>query len=343
MDFNNISKKIMELAAKGYRGDELADELINWAKNDTSPRNFKVQDFFDVSDEEIASWYDMDSVKFNSFDDFTESVMEHHMNTAIGYVRKAMRQYRDEMIPVVDNWFSMTKPVIIRKDLGRETFLSDGTITFFTSICYFMAENHLDQFFWPIINTLRYIHTDRYKPAHDFVLQSLHAVLYAVCDGDFERVMDTIMDRRVHQDVRNSLGIMLTAYAMDGVFTKAKVQEMQKRWYNSVRRNGDDGRILAEWIALSGNHRLFHSQLTILLRDNVDIHFYGTVNPNKFVEMVCSSSTLEIQNYPKGLLMDDSILYGMMKSEIHAPEELRRKSIAVQAERVKKMTARYHA
>ena len=245
MSWDQIYSKMQELIASGLTGDAAADALEKWSLEAKPYADMGVHDFFNVSEEEEASWYD-DHIVFKSFDEVSDYISNHGLDVSVGFLRNALRQMPEEATEYAESFLVSLESLCQQTVFGDSKMLSVDSITTFESVCFFAAEKHIESFFKPIMNCLRALHTEEYQPLSEFVFQCLPSLLYAICDGDFAFVLDTLLDTDLHHDIRDQLGRMLVQYALDGVFPDDVHRDMLKQYVNFIVRNDENGLIPAE-------------------------------------------------------------------------------------------------
>ena len=328
--------KMKELTNQGKTGDDLLNELLQWSQDNRIDEKLGLHDFFNVSEEEEASWYDEKSRRFRSFNGVIKLLQEKgRLDARIGYERKALRKYRTEARDFFLHWISMLEKTCRETVLGEQTFLGVGTLVTFETVCYFAAETHDAAFFEPILTIFKSIHRsegeDPYTPLSTLVYQQLSSIFYNLFEGDIEQFMKLLLDPDMDREINKVLGDVLAQFALDGAFSEEKHQELLDRYIDFIFSNDEDGDAAAQWIAQAGKSRTMQKKLQELLKWHVNPDFYGTCDTVAFTKM--------IEEYPsllckKGIVMDDMILEGMYLGAIHAPEEIREKAVRGQEERI---------
>ena len=335
--FMELYETIEKLKEQGVIGDELVDELLRLDKDTAPVKQWGLHDMFNVSDEEEKSWYDESSRQFRSFEEVLRYFEEtKSLNATVGYVRKALRRFRKDAKLFFLHWLSMLEDLCKDTSLGNGCELGDETLDTFITICYFAAETHDTDFFEPIMDIMYHLHTtdeeEEYIPICDFVYQHLHSILYNICPGDFDLINKYLLDSYSDPELNKELALMMAQLCRDGVFTREKQQVMLDDYVQFIFDYDFDGDAAAQWIVQTGKKDLMRDKLVKLLTYYIDPSYYTTCDPDEFYEMVNEDPERLCQ---KGIVMDDMILYGMYPKAIHAPEQIRRKAVREQEQRIK--------
>ena len=336
MSWEQIYSKTKELTDRGLKGEALVDELKKWAKETAPLKDMTVHDFFNVSKEEEASWYD-NHIVFKSFEEFTEYITENGLDVTVGFQRNALRQMSEEGTDFIASYLDRMADFCETNTFNDSRMLSDETLTFFKSVCFFAAENHIESFFKPVLTCLRTLHTDDYQPLKMFIQQCLPSILYAICDGDFTFVLNTLFDPELHPDIREKLAMMLRQFALDGVFPDDIHTDMLKKYIDFIVQHHEEGLVAAEWLALVDPESIPRKVLKKLLKFHVDFAYYGTTDSKEFTRQVRSGPE-RLNNY----VMDDMILLGTYTPVLHPPEGLREKVTSAQKDRIERFRLANH-
>ena len=333
---DELLSKLHELSGQGVTEDDLYEELLQWSKEHRIGENLGLHDFFNVSEEEEASWYDESSRRFRSFNGVLKLLQEKgRLDARIGYERKALRKYRTEAREFFLHWISMVEDLCSKTVFGEMNYLGAGTLDTFETVCYFAAENHDSVFFEPILTVFKAIHRseeeDRYTPLSTLVYQQLSSIFYNLFEGDIEEFMNVLLDPAMDREINKVLGDVLAQFALDGAFSEEKHQELLDRYIDFIFEYDRDGDAAAQWIARAGKSKVMKKKLRKLLERYVNPEFYMTCDTREFTEMVEEDPRPLCK---KGIVMDDMILNGMYLPAIHAPEAIREKAVREQEERI---------
>jgi len=334
--FSIFYQKLEELQSQGLKGNALGDELIKWSKEEKPFKKLGLHDMFNVSKGEEKSWYDESSRKFRSFQELTDYFVKTGcIDVRVGYIRKTIRRFRKEAREFFLYWLSILENLCDQTVFDEYSTLSDETLTTFESICYFAAETHDVDFFEPvlkIISSLHYHDGDvEFIPIYEFVCQHLHSIFYNICPADFDLIMEHLLDPNLDWDINKALGFMMAQFCINGVFSNEKQWSLLNSYVQFIFENGFDGDAAAQWIVKTHKKDSMREQLQKLLEEYIDPMYYGTTDPEEFYKMTAEDPAPLCQ---KGIVMDDMILYGMYRKAIHAPEQIRRRAVQDQEQRI---------